>query len=209
LGQSPRRTTAAPRPHHQDTTKCTVPPHQGQETVICILRRWRQQEISAHTPRVVERRRRHLVIRCACAARGAKAPVNWAGPLGIRQAHEQFGWSEDRNGDTDYRFVGGSSDRYLPLVQELIAPRDDVILAAGTVRQLAAANAGDCECIHSRIRPNWCGLCRQRSLLWPEAADLAFQKVGGFLGYTGGDVAIIRTAAPGPLPPFQRSHTIN
>ena len=43
----------------------------------------------------------------------------------FRQALEQLGWSEDRNVDIDYRFAGGSSDRYLPLAQELIASRPD------------------------------------------------------------------------------------
>jgi putative tryptophan/tyrosine transport system substrate-binding protein len=51
----------------------------------------------------------------------------------FRQALEQLGWSEDRNVDIDYRFAGGSSDRYLPLAQELIASRPDVILASGTL----------------------------------------------------------------------------
>ena len=50
----------------------------------------------------------------------------------FRQALEQLGWSEDRNVDIDYRFAGGSSDRYLPLAQELIASRPDVIWATGT-----------------------------------------------------------------------------
>jgi putative tryptophan/tyrosine transport system substrate-binding protein len=50
----------------------------------------------------------------------------------FRQALEQLGWSEGRNVDIDYRFAGGSSDRYLPLAQELIASRPDVILATGT-----------------------------------------------------------------------------
>lgn len=48
------------------------------------------------------------------------------------QALEQLGWSEGRNVDIDYRFAGGSSDRYLPLAQELIALRPDVIVATGT-----------------------------------------------------------------------------
>jgi putative tryptophan/tyrosine transport system substrate-binding protein len=50
----------------------------------------------------------------------------------FRQALEQLGWSEGRNVDIDYRFAGGSSDRYLPLAQELIALRPDVIVATGT-----------------------------------------------------------------------------
>src|ERR1700756_6026390 len=50
----------------------------------------------------------------------------------FRQTLAQLGWSEDRNVDIDYRFAGGSSDRYLPLAQELIALRPDVILASGT-----------------------------------------------------------------------------
>ena len=54
------------------------------------------------------------------------------GLLAFRQALEQLGWSEHRNVDIDYRFAGGSSDRYLPLAQELIALRPDVILATGT-----------------------------------------------------------------------------
>ena len=43
----------------------------------------------------------------------------------FRQTLAQLGWSEDRNVDIDYRFAGGSSDRYLPLAQELIASRPD------------------------------------------------------------------------------------
>jgi putative tryptophan/tyrosine transport system substrate-binding protein len=50
----------------------------------------------------------------------------------FRQALERLGWSENRSVDVDYRFAGGSSDRYLPLAQELIASRPDVILASGT-----------------------------------------------------------------------------
>src|SRR6201987_3985762 len=50
----------------------------------------------------------------------------------FRQALEQLGWSEDRNVEIDYRFAGGRSDRYLPLAQELIASRPDVIVATGT-----------------------------------------------------------------------------
>jgi putative ABC transport system substrate-binding protein len=50
----------------------------------------------------------------------------------FRQALERLGWSENRNVDIDYRFAGGSSDQYLPLAQELIALRPDVILASGT-----------------------------------------------------------------------------
>jgi ABC transporter substrate binding protein len=50
----------------------------------------------------------------------------------FRQALEQLGWSENRNVLIDYRFAGGSSDRYLPLAQELIALRSDVIVASGT-----------------------------------------------------------------------------
>ena len=50
----------------------------------------------------------------------------------FRQALEQLGWSQDRNVVIDYRFAGGISDRYLPLAQELIASRPDVILATGT-----------------------------------------------------------------------------
>jgi putative tryptophan/tyrosine transport system substrate-binding protein len=54
------------------------------------------------------------------------------GLLAFRQALEQLGWSQDRNVDIDYRFAGGSGDRYLPLAREMIAPAHDVILAAGT-----------------------------------------------------------------------------
>jgi putative ABC transport system substrate-binding protein len=50
----------------------------------------------------------------------------------FRQTLAQLGWSENRNVDIDYRFAGGSSDRYLPLAQELIASRPDVIVATGT-----------------------------------------------------------------------------
>ena len=50
----------------------------------------------------------------------------------FRQRLEQLGWSEDRNVDIDYRFASGSSDRYLPLAQELISSRPDVIVATGT-----------------------------------------------------------------------------
>jgi putative ABC transport system substrate-binding protein len=51
----------------------------------------------------------------------------------FRQALEQLGWSEDRNVVIDYRLTGGSSDRYLPLAQELISSRPDVIVASGTL----------------------------------------------------------------------------
>jgi putative tryptophan/tyrosine transport system substrate-binding protein len=43
----------------------------------------------------------------------------------FRQAVEQLGWSESRNVHIDYRFAAGSSDRYLPLAQELMASRPD------------------------------------------------------------------------------------
>jgi putative ABC transport system substrate-binding protein len=59
-------------------------------------------------------------------------PATRAALLEFRQALEQLGWSEDRNVVMDYRFAGGSSDRFLPLAQELIALRPDVILATGT-----------------------------------------------------------------------------
>ena len=59
-------------------------------------------------------------------------PATRAGLLEFRQALEQLGWSEDRNIVIEYRFAGGSSDRFLPLAQELIALRPDVILATGT-----------------------------------------------------------------------------
>jgi putative ABC transport system substrate-binding protein len=62
----------------------------------------------------------------------ADDPQTGAGLSAFRQALEQLGWSEDRNVDIDYRFAGGSSDRYLPLAQELIASRPDVIWATGT-----------------------------------------------------------------------------
>ena len=62
----------------------------------------------------------------------ADDPVAGRGLSAFRQALEQLGWSEDRNVDIDYRFAGGSSGRYLPLAQELIASRPDVILATGT-----------------------------------------------------------------------------
>jgi putative ABC transport system substrate-binding protein len=54
------------------------------------------------------------------------------GTRAFRQTLKQLGWSEDRNVDMDYRFAGGSSDRYQPLAQELIASRPDVIVATGT-----------------------------------------------------------------------------
>jgi putative ABC transport system substrate-binding protein len=50
----------------------------------------------------------------------------------FRQALERLGWSEDRNVRIDYRFAAGSSDRYLPLAQELTALRPDVIVAVTT-----------------------------------------------------------------------------
>jgi putative tryptophan/tyrosine transport system substrate-binding protein len=62
----------------------------------------------------------------------ADDPQTGAGLSAFRQALEQLGWSEDRNVDIDYRFGGGSSDRYLPLARELIASRPDVIWTTGT-----------------------------------------------------------------------------
>ena len=62
----------------------------------------------------------------------ADDPATGAGLSAFRQALKQLGWSEDRNVDIDYRFAGGGSDRYLPLAQELIASRPDVIWATGT-----------------------------------------------------------------------------
>jgi putative tryptophan/tyrosine transport system substrate-binding protein len=50
----------------------------------------------------------------------------------FRQALERLGWSEDRNVHIDYRFAAGRSDRYLPLAQELIVLRPDVIVAVTT-----------------------------------------------------------------------------
>jgi putative ABC transport system substrate-binding protein len=62
----------------------------------------------------------------------ADEPATQAALSEFRQALEQHGWSEDRNLVIDYRFAGGSSDRFLPLAQELIALRPDVIWASGT-----------------------------------------------------------------------------
>jgi putative ABC transport system substrate-binding protein len=76
-----------------------------------------------------ERKRRIGVL----AQFTADDPETVRGLSAFRQALEQLGWSEDRNVDIDYRFAGGSSDRYLPLAQELIASRPDVILASGTL----------------------------------------------------------------------------
>jgi putative ABC transport system substrate-binding protein len=50
----------------------------------------------------------------------------------FRQALEKLGWSEGRNVHIDYRFAAGSSDRYGPLAQELIALAPDLILAVTT-----------------------------------------------------------------------------
>jgi putative ABC transport system substrate-binding protein len=50
----------------------------------------------------------------------------------FRQALERLGWSEDRNVHIDYRFASGSSDRYLPLAQELLASQPDLIVAVTT-----------------------------------------------------------------------------
>jgi len=41
--------TAAPR--HQDLEKCTALPHQGQETVIRVLRPWRWRELAQNARR--------------------------------------------------------------------------------------------------------------------------------------------------------------
>jgi putative ABC transport system substrate-binding protein len=50
----------------------------------------------------------------------------------FHEALEQLGWSKERNVHVDYRFAAGSSDRYLPLAQELIGLRPDVIVAVTT-----------------------------------------------------------------------------
>jgi putative ABC transport system substrate-binding protein len=50
----------------------------------------------------------------------------------FRQALERLGWSEGRNVQIDYRFAAGSSDRYLPLAQELMALHPDVVVAVTT-----------------------------------------------------------------------------
>src|SRR5579862_3756741 len=47
----------------------------------------------------------------------------------FRHELERRGWSEGRNVHIDYRFAAGSSDRYLPLAQELVGLQPDVILA--------------------------------------------------------------------------------
>jgi putative tryptophan/tyrosine transport system substrate-binding protein len=47
----------------------------------------------------------------------------------FRQALDQLGSSEGHNMHIDYRFAAGSSDRYLPLAQELTALPPDVIVA--------------------------------------------------------------------------------
>jgi putative ABC transport system substrate-binding protein len=75
-----------------------------------------------------ERKRRIGVLSEFAADR----PATRAALSEFRRALEQLGWSEDRNVVIDYRFAGGSGDRFLPLAQELIALRPDVILATGT-----------------------------------------------------------------------------
>ena len=62
----------------------------------------------------------------------ADDPTNKLAYTTFGKALEQLGWSEDRNVVFDYRFAGGSSDRFLPLAQELIALQPDVIVASGT-----------------------------------------------------------------------------
>jgi putative ABC transport system substrate-binding protein len=62
----------------------------------------------------------------------ADRPATRAALSEFLQALEQLGWLEDRNVVIDYRFAGGNSDRFLPLAQQLIALRPNVILATGT-----------------------------------------------------------------------------
>jgi putative tryptophan/tyrosine transport system substrate-binding protein len=50
----------------------------------------------------------------------------------FHQTLEQLGWSTARNVHVDHRFAADSSDRYLPLAQELIGLRPDVIVAVTT-----------------------------------------------------------------------------
>jgi putative ABC transport system substrate-binding protein len=50
----------------------------------------------------------------------------------FRRTLEQLGWSEGRNVHIDYRFAAGSSARYRPLAQELIALQPEVIVAVTT-----------------------------------------------------------------------------
>jgi len=82
---------------------------------------------AAHAQLGEQKRRIGLLLQFA-----ADDPATRAALSEFRQALGQLGWSEDRNVDIDYRFAGGSSDRFLPLAQELIASRPDVILASGT-----------------------------------------------------------------------------
>jgi putative tryptophan/tyrosine transport system substrate-binding protein len=77
---------------------------------------------------LTERKRRIGVLWQFAADDPATGPLLSA----FRQALEQLGWSENRDVVIDYRFAGGISDRYLPLAQELIASRPDVIWATGT-----------------------------------------------------------------------------
>ena len=70
---------------------------------------------------VGERKRRIGVLSEFAADR----PATRAALSEFRRALEQLGWSEDRNVVIDYRFAGGSGDRFLPLAQELIASRPD------------------------------------------------------------------------------------
>jgi putative ABC transport system substrate-binding protein len=62
----------------------------------------------------------------------ADDPTNKPAYTAFRRALEQLGWSEERNVVIDQRFAGGSSSRYLPLAQELIALQPDVIVSSGT-----------------------------------------------------------------------------
>jgi ABC-type uncharacterized transport system substrate-binding protein len=50
----------------------------------------------------------------------------------FRTQLERLGWSQQRNLRIDYRYAGGKSDQYVPLAQELIALKPDVIMAQGT-----------------------------------------------------------------------------
>ena len=50
----------------------------------------------------------------------------------FRQGLGQFGWSEGRNVRIDYRFSGGSPERFPQFAKELIALNPDIIFASST-----------------------------------------------------------------------------
>jgi putative ABC transport system substrate-binding protein len=62
----------------------------------------------------------------------AEDPDSMARLVSFRRELERFGWSEERNLHTDYRFAASRSDQYVPLAQELVKLQPDVILAQST-----------------------------------------------------------------------------